>query len=70
MGSDSPEPSQDVRGENGDASACGNAGESLLRARFAVCELVAANNNSDEAGDLGDRSGKQVLHGGKTRVEG
>ena len=35
-----------------------------------MCELIAANHNCDQAGDLRDRTGKQVLHRGKARVEG
>ena len=65
MGSDAPEPSQDVRCENGYSSACGNAGESLLRAGFAVGELVTTKNNSNEAGDFCNCPGKQGLHGGE-----
>ena len=52
------------------SSACGNAGESLLRAGFAVSELIAAKNNSNEAGDFGDRPCEQGLHGGKACVKG
>jgi hypothetical protein len=69
-GSDSPEPGQDIRGENGDASARSNAGESLLRAGIAVSELIADKNNSNEAGDFGDRPCEQGLHGGKACVKG
>jgi hypothetical protein len=35
-----------------------------------MCELVSANDNGDEAGDLGNRSGKQVLHGGEAVSKG
>ena len=65
-----PKPGQDVRGENGDSGTRGDAGESLLRARFAVRKLVPADHNCNEAGDFRNRSGKQVLHGRKARVKG
>ena len=35
-----------------------------------MSELIAANHNGDQAGDLRDRTGEQVLHGGKARVKG
>ena len=53
-----------------DTSASSDAGEGLLRSGFAVSELIAAKNNSNEAGDLCHRSGKQGLHCGKACVKG
>ena len=35
-----------------------------------MSELIAANHNCDQAGDFRDRTGEQVLHGGKARVKG
>ena len=68
--SDSPEPGQYVGRENRDSSSRCNTGESLFRARLSMCELIAANHNCDQAGDFRDRTGEQVLHGGKARVKG
>ena len=58
-----PEPTQDVHREDGNASPGSDTGESLLCAWFAVREAVTADHNGDETCDLGDRTCKQGLQG-------
>ena len=48
-----PKPRQYVGGEHGNPRAGGDTGQSLLGARLAVRELVAANHDCDQTGNLG-----------------
>ena len=61
---------QDVGREYGDAGSGSHARKSFLRAGLAVCELIAADHDGDQAGDLGDRSGEQGLQVGESGIEG
>ena len=64
-----PEPAQDIDGENGNACSGGNAGERLLGAGFAMGETVAADDDSNQTGNLSDSAGEKALNGGKAGVE-
>jgi hypothetical protein len=64
-----PKPGQYIGSEHGNPRASGNAGKCLLGSRFAVRELVAANNDGDQARDLRNRSGKERLHCGESGIE-
>ena len=69
MGLHAPEPTQDVDSENGNPGSGSDAGESLLRARFAMREAIAANHNRNQACDLGDGSSEEGLQSGEAGVE-
>lgn len=65
-----PEPSQNIHGENGNASAGSDASQCLLRAWLPVRKAVAANDDSDQTRDLGDGSREEGLNGREAGVEG
>jgi hypothetical protein len=67
--SDAPEPGQNVCGKNGDPCTGSYASKRLFGAWFSVGELIAADHDRNETGDLCDRSGKQSLHGGEAGIE-
>jgi hypothetical protein len=64
-----PKPGQNVGGEHGNARAGGDTGQSLLGARLAVRELVAANHDCDQTGNLGNRTGEEGLHSSESCIE-
>ncbi|MGC2793603.1 MAG: hypothetical protein WA899_16380, partial [Candidatus Sulfotelmatobacter sp.] len=64
-----PEPTQDIDGENGNARSGGNAGQSLFCAGFAVCETIAADYDGNQTCNLRNRAGEEALDGGKASVE-
>ena len=65
-----PEPTQDIHSENGNASSGGDTSECLLRARFSVRETVAADHDCDQARHPGDGSGEEHFKCRETAIEG
>jgi hypothetical protein len=67
--SESPQNGDDARIDAG--AGYGNLGETrVLGPGRPVSEFVPANHDRDQAGDLGNRSGEEVLKSGESRVEG
>src|SRR4030081_3466949 len=64
-----PEPTQDVGSENGNTRAGGYAGESFLCAGVAMCEVIAANHNRNQACHLRNGSGEEGLQRGEPCVK-
>ena len=51
-----PEPTQDVHSEDGNAGSGGDPSKGLLGSWFPMGEAVTADHNGNQAGDLGNRS--------------
>ena len=64
-----PQPGQDIGCKHSDPRTGSNASQGLFGAGFAVGELVAANNDGDQAGYLRHGSGEKRLQRGKAVVE-
>src|ERR1019366_7820098 len=65
----SPEPTQDIQSENGNAGSGGNAGQRLFCAGFTVGEAIAADDNGDQTSNLRNGAGEEGLDGVKAGVE-
>jgi len=67
---DAPQPTQDTRRHDGNASARRDSGERLLRAGFAMREAIAADDDGDQARNLRHGAGEECLQRVKAGVEG
>src|SRR5579885_1599693 len=57
----SPEPGQNVGGEDSDSGARSDAGQSAFRTRFTVGKLITTDDYRDQTADLGHSSREEVL---------
>ncbi len=64
-----PQPRQYVHREDSDSGPCGHTRKGFFRARLAMCELIAADHDGDQAGHSRNGSGKQHLDGSKAVVK-
>ena len=62
-----PQPTQDIHRENRNSGSGSNTSEGLLRAGFAVCEAIAADDDGNQACNLRDGASEKVLDGTKVR---
>jgi hypothetical protein len=67
---DTPQPSQDIRGQHSDAASCRDASERLLCAWLTMGKLIASDDNGNKAGDFRYRAGEEGLQGGEPRIKG
>ena len=65
----SPEPTQDIHRENGDARSGGNTSERLFCAGFAMREAVAADHDCYQTCNFRDRAGEKALDSVKAGIE-
>jgi len=64
-----PEPTQDIYRENGNARSGGDTSERLFRAGFAMREAVAADNDCYQTRNFRDCPGEKALDSVKAGIE-